>query len=106
MQDEIYKIIDKLENNDLIKELKDLKKKILSSDEALSLIKRFNESKENLEKYNLKDDFIKNKKELMENKLIKRYLELQNEVKMLAMYINDKINSITSIGGKNEGNKW
>ena len=106
MQDDVYKIIDKLENSDMIKELKEIKKKILSSDEALSLIKRFNEAKEVFEKYDKSDDFIKRKKELMENKLIKRYLEVQNEVNMLIIHINDRINSIASIGGKNEDNKW
>lgn len=106
MKDEVYNIIDNIENTSVVKRLKDVKNKILSSDKALSLIKRFNNAKELYEKYNNKEDFINNKKELMNNELIKEYLQLQNEINLLIIHINNRIKEITSIGGKNESNKW
>ena len=106
MQDKVYKIIDDLENVDVVKRLKEVKKEILSNDKALSLIKKFNKSKELYEKYNDNKSFTNSKKELMNNKLIKEYLELQNEINILILHINNRIKEITSIGGKNESNKW
>ena len=106
MNEEVYKIIDNLEHTKIVKRLKELKSKILSSDKTLSLIKRFNNAKELYEKYNNKEEFINNKKELMKDPLIKEYLELQNEINMLIIHINNRIKEITSIGGKNESNKW
>ena len=106
MQDKVYKIIDDIEKIDIVKRLKEVKKEILSNKEVLDLIKRFETAKELYEKYNDKKGFINSKKELMNNKLIKEYLSLQNDINMLILHINNRINEITSIGGKNESNKW
>ena len=106
MQNEIYDVIDKLEDTKIIKRIRELKKEILSSEEALTLINKFYDAKELYEKYNDKQSFLANKKELMNNELLKEYLTLQNEINMLIIHINNRINEITSIGGKNESNKW
>ena len=47
------------------------------------------------DKYNVKEDFIEAKKSLMDNKLIKEYLSIQNDINMLILHINDRINKIT-----------
>lgn len=106
MQKEVFEIIDKIEKLDVINELKKVKEKIKQDDTSLSLIKKFNNAKELYEKHNIKDEFIKAKKELMNNDLIKKYLNIQNEINMLTLYINKRINEIINNGDKDESNKW
>lgn len=95
MNDKVTNIINKLENSDIVENLKQIKKKIKKDDTALLLIKKFNESKELYEKYGYSKEFIQDKINLMENKLIKKYLEIQNEINLLTIYINKKIEEIT-----------
>lgn len=106
MQQEVFEIIDKIEKLDIINELKKVKEEIRKDDIALSLIKKFNNAKEMYEKYKIKDDYIKAKKELMNNDLIKKYLNIQSEINMLTLYINNRINEIINNGDKDESNKW
>ena len=93
--DKIYDIIDNINNLDITKKLEVIKEEIRNDEVAKKLIKKFNNAKELYEKYNYKDEFIKAKKELLESKLIKEYIDIQNEINMLIMYINSKINDIT-----------
>lgn len=95
MNDKVTNIINKLENSDIVENLKQIKKQIKKDDTALLLIKKFNESKELYEKYGYSKEFIQDKINLMENKLIKKYLEIQNEINLLTIYINKKIDEIT-----------
>ncbi len=95
MQDKVFDIIDDIEKEDEIIRLKKIIKEIRSDDKALSLIKSFNNAKMLYDKYNVKDDFIEAKKSLMDNKLIKEYLSIQNDINMLILHINDRINKIT-----------
>ena len=95
MDDKVYKIIDELKNNELINKIDVIKKEILADENAVALIKKFNESKEYYEKYGYSKDLIDDKINLMKNELLKRYLEVQNEINMLSLYINKKINEIT-----------
>lgn len=95
MQDKVFDIIDDIEKEDEIIRLKKIIKEIRSDDKALSLIKSFNNSKMLYDKYNVKEDFIEAKKSLMGNKLIKEYLSIQNDINMLILHINDRINKIT-----------
>ena len=95
MIEDVYKIIDKLEKQDLIEELKTLKEKINKDVKIKEIINNFNLAKEGLEKYNLKDDFLKAKEKLLKNEILKRYIEIQNEINMLSLYINKKINELT-----------
>ena len=95
MRDKVFDIIDDIEKEDEIIRLKKIIKEIRSDDKALSLIKSFNNAKMLYDKYNVKEDFIEAKKSLMDNKLIKEYLSIQNDINMLILHINDRINKIT-----------
>ncbi len=95
MQDKVFDIIDDIEKEDEIIRLRKIIKEIRSDDKALSLIKSFNNAKMLYDKYNVKEDFIEAKKSLMDNKLIKEYLSIQNDINMLILHINDRINKIT-----------
>lgn len=95
MQDKVFDIIDDIEKEDEIIRLKKIIKEIRSDDKVLSLIKSFNNAKMLYDKYNVKEDFVEAKKSLMDNKLIKEYLSIQNDINMLILHINDRINKIT-----------
>lgn len=95
MTDYVYEIIDEIENSNDKKRLDDIKKKIESSSEAKRLIKEFYLAKEDYEKYNLKDDFLKAKEKLFSNDLIREYINIQNEVNLLMLNINKRIKDIT-----------
>ena len=92
--DRIYDIIDNIDNLDIRKKLELVKEEIRNDETAKRLIKKFNNAKELYEKYNYKDEFIIAKKELMSNELIKAYIEIQNEFKLLGIYINNKIDKL------------
>lgn len=94
MMDKIYDIIDNINNLDITKKLEVIKEEIRNDEVAKKLIKKFNNAKELYEKYNYKEDFIIAKKELMSNELIKAYIEIQNEFKLLGIYINNKIDKL------------
>ncbi len=94
MMDKVYSIIDNIETLDIRKKLKKIKEEIRNDDTAKKLIKKFNNAKELYEKYNYKDEFLLAKKELMSNELIKSYIEIQNEFKLLGLYINININAL------------
>ena len=95
MIDKTYEVIDTINNSNIKKRLEVLKKEIENSKEAKILIKRFENAKELYEKYNLQKDFIQVKEEMLENNLLKEYIELQNKINMLALQINKRINIIT-----------
>lgn len=95
MDNNIERIIDELNNNEIILKLKDIKKEIKNDITAKKLIDKFNESKKEYETYGYSKDLIQDKINLMENKLIKKYLEIQNEINLLSIYINKKIEDIT-----------
>ena len=92
--DKIYDIIDNINNLDITKKMEVIKEEIRNDEVAKKLIKKFNNAKELYEKYNYKEDFIIAKKELMSNELIKAYIEIQNEFKLLGIYINNKIDKL------------
>ena len=92
---DVYEIIETFDNSNIKKRLDIVKNEIKNDDTCKILIKKFNNAKELYEKYNYKDEFIKAKKELLESKLIKEYIDIQNEINMLIMYINSKKNDIT-----------
>ena len=92
---DVYEIIETFDNSNIKKRLDIIKNEIRNDDTCKILIRKFNNAKELYEIYNYKDEFIKAKKELLESKLIKEYIDIQNEINMLIMYINSKINDIT-----------
>ena len=91
----VYEIIETFDNSNIKKRLDIVKNEIRNDNTCKILIKKFNNAKELYEKYNYKDEFISAKKELLDNKLLKEYIDIQNEINMLIMYINSKINDIT-----------
>lgn len=95
MIEKVYNIIDDIDNDNVKKKLDEVKLKIKNSNEAKRLIKRFEEAKELYEKYNYKDDFVKAKRDLVKNELIKEYLDLQNKINLLSVQINSRISKIT-----------
>ena len=97
MINNVYEIIEDINNLDIKKRLDDIKDKIRNDKEVKKLINKFNQTKELYEKYNIKDEFINSKKELMSNEIIKSYLDIQNEFNLLMLKINNRLNKITKL---------
>lgn len=95
MNDKIYEIINEMEKTDLKERLNRIKKEIKENNISMKLINEFNKAKELYEKYNYSDEFIKAKVKLMKDPIIKQYLDIQNEINMISLHINKKIEEIT-----------
>ncbi len=95
MQDKIFEVLDYLDSSNLKKQLDIVKNKINKNTNSKKLINDFNKEKALYEKYGYSNSFIKAKVKLMKDSLIKEYINLQNKVNMLSIYINKKINDIT-----------
>ncbi len=101
--EELYIKIDKLkeelDNDSRIKEVKELKEKILSNDKLLSKINRLKE----LDKYS--GEYIELKKDLFKNDGFVRFKELENEIDFLIYEINNHLKELTNERRcKNESN--
>ena len=97
MINNVYEIIEDINNLDIKKRLDDIKDKIRNDKEVKKLINKFNQTTDLYEKYNIKDEFINSKKELMRNEIIKSYLDIQNEFNLLMLKINNRLNKITKL---------
>ena len=95
MEDKIYEIIEEIEKTDLSERISRIKQELKENKMSKKLIDEFNNAKELYEKYNYSDEFIKAKVKLMKDPIIKRYLDIQNEINMISLYINKKIEEIT-----------
>lgn len=95
MQDKIFEVLDYLDSSNLKKQLDIVKNKINKNTNSKKLINDFNKEKALYEKYGYFNSFIEAKVKLMKDPLIKEYINLQNKVNMLSIYINKKINDIT-----------
>ena len=95
MNDKIYEIIEEIEKTDLSERISRIKQELKENKMSKKLIDEFNDAKELYEKYNYSDEFIKAKINLMKDPIIKRYLDIQNEINMISLYINKKIEEIT-----------
>ena len=95
MNNKVYEIIDEIENSSLKKNLDEIKNEINNNEAVKKLLRNFEDAKKLYKKYNKKDEFLKLKKEVMENDLIKRYLEIQKEINIITLTINKRINKIT-----------
>jgi cell fate (sporulation/competence/biofilm development) regulator YlbF (YheA/YmcA/DUF963 family) len=93
-------LINIFENSDELKELSKLKKDILSDLEIQEKINRFNVIKDNI----YSSEVIEIRKDLLENKKIKRYKELENNLLLLTMSINKKLNTLINKKGCNNEN--
>jgi len=92
---QVYKIIDDIDSSKLKERLDTIKEYIRNDENAKKLIKRFEKAKENYEKYNLKEEFITAKKDLLNNNMLKEYIKLQKSINLLTLQINNRINKIT-----------
>ena len=95
-----YEIIDKLDeieniikNDKEINELKTLKEKIENDKELLDNISKLKE----MDKYD--ENYLKLKKEILDNSDYRRYITLENELYLLIQDINIKLNSLKEKGG-------
>ena len=95
MIEKVYEIIDEIDNSKIKENIDILKDKILNDEKLMKLIKDFNEKKTLYEKYNLKDDFIESKTNLLKNEIISEYIKLQNDINLITMHINKRINKLT-----------
>lgn len=95
MVENAYEVIDLIEKSELKKRLEEIKVKISCDKNAKKLIKSFEEAKELYEKFNVKEEFIKAKKDLLSNELLKEFIYLQEQVNLLTLKINNRINQIT-----------
>lgn len=95
MNDKIYEVISEIEKTDLCERISRIKQELKENKMSKKLIDEFNDAKELYEKYNYSDEFIKSKIKLMKDPVIKKYLDIQNEINMISLYINNKIEEIT-----------
>lgn len=83
MIEKVYEVIDEIKNT-------------INKDEGTKeLIKKFEEAKILYERFNIKEDFIRAKKELLKNEVLKEYVELQNKINLLTLQINNGIKKLT-----------
>lgn len=84
-----YKLLDALDNSEVIKKLTYYKEKLLHDEEVLSLVKKYNQEEDNELK-------LKIKKELYLNDNYKNYMEAYNELSLIVLQINKKFKEYTN----------
>ena len=84
-----YKLLDTLDNSDLIQNLTYYKHKLSTNNEVLSLITRINNETNNEIK-------VKLKKELYSNNEYKNYIDAYNELYYIVLRINQKYREYTN----------
>ena len=95
MIDKAYFITDEIQNSNINEKLIKIKNKIINDPDLKKIIDNFKNAKELYEKYKIKDDFIEAKKKLLENEILKEYVDIQNKINMLSIKINNRIKQIT-----------
>jgi len=90
-----YKLLDTLDNSELIKDLTYYKEKLLNNNEILSLIKDINNETNNENKISLK-------KQLYEYDDYKKYISSYNELSLIVLKINKKYKEYTNTKSKKE----
>jgi len=94
--DELCNVID---NNDKVQELVKLKKQIYEDNTLKEKIEKY---KNNSNQYDT--NLIALKSEIINNPLVKRYREIENELYFLVLEINRKLNSLVDKKGCNSEN--
>lgn len=95
MKEETAKIIDKLDNTDEIKRLKELNEILNSNEEYLSLMKEFTSNKDQYIKNNTFDEeVLLLRKKLFSIPELKEYLSIQNNLRLVFTKINNIVLSI------------
>lgn len=95
MIEKVYEVIDEIDESSLKKRIDEIKNTINKDEGTKELIKKFEEAKILYEKFNIKEDFIRAKKELLKNEVLKEYVELQNKINLLTLQINNRIKKLT-----------
>lgn len=95
MIERVYEVIDEIDESSLKKRIDELKNIINKDEVTKKLIKKFEEAKILYERFNIKEDFIRAKKELLKNEVLKEYVELQNKINLLTLQINNRIKKLT-----------
>ena len=92
MQEEVKNILDKLDNTDEIKRLKELNNILNSNEKYLSIMREFNDKKDDYILNNSFDEEVVNiRKKLFSIPELKEYLSIQNELRLLFTKINNII---------------
>lgn len=84
-------LIDIFNDSDEVKRIKVLKEKIYKNEKLKEKIERFNKVKENP----YSNEFISLKKEILEDEEVKEFKLLENELLLLTLSINQKLNTLT-----------
>jgi len=84
-----YKLLDTLDNSEVIKKLTKYKKILEQDEEVLSLVKKINNEEDNIKKVELK-------KKLYSNNNYKNYIDAYNELNLIVLKINKKFSEYTN----------
>ena len=84
-----YKLLDTLDNSEVIKKLTKYKQLSEQDEEVLSLVKQMNKEDNNSKKVELK-------KKLYDNINYKNYMDAYNELNYIVLKINNKYNEYTN----------
>lgn len=95
MIEKVYEVIDEIDESSLKKRIDEIKNTINKDEGTKALIKKIEEAKILYERFNIKEDFIRAKKELLKNEVLKEYVELQNKINLLTLQINNRIKKLT-----------
>lgn len=94
LQDEI---INKIDNLDEVKKLKELIQKLNNNDEYICLMKEFEKNQVNYVKDNvLKEKIIELRKKLFEIEELKEYLSIESNLRLFSNQISNIISSIVN----------
>ncbi|MBQ9024264.1 MAG: YlbF family regulator [Bacilli bacterium] len=95
MKEEVNLILNKLDNTDEIKRLKELNKSLNNNEEYLSLMNEFTSNKDNYIKNNTyNEELLLLRKKLFSINELNEYLKIQNNLRLLFTKINNVILSI------------
>lgn len=84
-----YKLLDVLDNSEVIKKLTYYKEKLEQDEEVLSLVKRINNEQDNNKKIQLR-------REIYNNNDYKNYMDAYNELNYIILKINQKFAEYTN----------
>lgn len=95
MKEEVNTILNKLDNTQEIKRLKELNKALNNNEEYLSLMNEFTNNKDNYIKNNTyNQELLLLRKKLFNINELNEYLQIQNNLRLLFTKINNVILSI------------
>lgn len=83
IEDKLDNLINQLDNNEYVKEIKKLNKKIKDDKELMKLLEEY--------KYNKSDSL---KRKILENENFKEYKTAETEINFIIMYLNKRLKEI------------